>query len=71
MRRYGAVGISPLNWQKASLCQTGECVEIASYNGMVVMRNSSRPQEGQAYFTAKEFSLFVQSAKAGEFNFPG
>jgi len=57
-----------LVWQRASLCQNGECVEIAAYDGTVVMRNSARPDSGYVYFTCGEFSIFLMAAKAGEFD---
>jgi Domain of unknown function (DUF397) len=57
-----------LAWHKASLCQNGECVEIATHNDTVMMRNSTRPDSGYVYFTSEEFSTFLLAAKAGEFD---
>ena len=62
---------TPLNWYKASLCQTGECVEIAAQNGMVIMRGSTQPDAGYLYFSPEEFGSFVMGAKAGGFDFAG
>jgi Domain of unknown function (DUF397) len=56
-----------LDWHKASFCQTGECVEIAEYNDVVLMRNSAQPESGHIYFTPEEFTTFLGAAKAGEF----
>lgn len=67
MRSHGAIHPS-LDWQKASLCQNGECVEIAAYNGTVMMRKSTEPDSACLYFTPEEFSSFLKGAKAGEFN---
>jgi hypothetical protein len=59
----------PLDWHKASLCQTGECVEIATFNDTVVMRSSARPESsGYLYVTPEDFSTFIQAAKAGRFD---
>jgi len=60
-----------LDWHRASLCQTGECVEIATYHdddGVIVMRSSARPESGYLYFTRDEFSSFLRIAKAGRFD---
>lgn len=57
----------PVDWCKASLCQTGECVEIAAHEDMVVMRSSAHPDSGYVYFSRKEFGSFLAAAKAGEF----
>jgi hypothetical protein len=63
---YGALD-SSLTWQKSSLCQNGECVEIAAHGSSVLMRNTSRPKD-LAHFTATEFRLFLEAAKSGEFD---
>lgn len=67
MRSNDVIQIPGLEWQRASLCQTGECVEISAYNDLIVMRNSSQPHLGYVYFTPKEFRVFLENAKAGEF----
>jgi hypothetical protein len=58
----------PLDWHKSSLCQTGECVEIAAQSGTVIMRKSTQPDAGYVYFTPEEFGSFLMGAKAGEFD---
>jgi hypothetical protein len=57
-----------LTWNKSSLCQNGECVEIATYDDMVVMRSSALPDLGYVYFSPEEFGAFLGAVKAGEFN---
>ena len=57
-----------LDWNRSSLCQNGECVEIGAYDDMVVMRSSSQPDSGFIYFTPEDFSAFLGAAKAGEFD---
>jgi hypothetical protein len=57
-----------LDWHKASFCQTGECVEIAAYNNVVLMRSSAQPESGYIHFTPEEFATFLDAAKAGEFS---
>lgn len=57
-----------LAWYRASFCQNGECVEIATYNDTVMMRNSAWPDSGYIYFTTEDFNTFLLAAKAGEFD---
>jgi hypothetical protein len=59
---------SALDWHKASFCQTGECIEIAAYNDVVLMRSSSQPESGYVYFTPEEFNSFLEAAKSGKFD---
>jgi len=68
MPPYDSTQAKALVWQKASFCQTGECVELAAQEGAVIMRSSSQPDAGYLYFTAEEFGLFLRRAKAGEFD---
>jgi hypothetical protein len=62
---------SALDWYKASFCQTGECVEVAAYNDVVLMRNSAQPESGYVYFTPQEFNGFLVALKSGEFDLAG
>jgi Domain of unknown function (DUF397) len=67
MRSCEARQLPSLDWLRASFCQNGECVEITSHNGMVVMRNSTKP--GSAlHFTPEEFSAFLTEAKMGGYS---
>lgn len=59
---------SALEWHKASFCQTGECVEIAAYNDLVLMRSSAQPKLGYVYFSPEEFNRFLEAVKSGEFD---
>jgi hypothetical protein len=53
-------------WRKASFCQSGECVEVAEQDGMIVMRNSK--EHGQVLnFTTGVWKTFVRRIKVGEF----
>jgi Domain of unknown function (DUF397) len=65
MRSHEARLLLSLDWFKASLCQNGECVEIASHNGTVVMRNSTQPG-WVLRFTPDEFGAFLREVKASE-----
>jgi Domain of unknown function (DUF397) len=58
-------------WQKSSLCQNGECVEISAHNGTVLMRNSAQSGAGYVSITPNEFVVFLEAAKAGRFDMIG
>lgn len=55
-------------WRKASFCQSGECVEVAEVDGMIVLRDSKRPDGSVLHYTADEWRFFVHGIKAGEFD---
>jgi hypothetical protein len=55
-------------WRKASLCQGGECVEVARLNNMIVMRDSKDPRGHMLYYATEEFRSFVRSIKAGRYD---
>jgi predicted secreted Zn-dependent protease len=57
-----------LTWRKASRCMAGECVEVAKLDGMIVFRNSKRPNGRLLAYTADEWQAFVEGIKAGEFD---
>jgi hypothetical protein len=61
------IALRELAWQKASYCQSGECVEVVSKDGQVLVRNSQRPQRIVRY-TPAEWQAFVQGVRAGEFD---
>jgi len=57
-----------LTWRRSSFCASGECVEIATRDDMVLVRDSKAPQAGILSFNADEFRSFVRGVVAGEFN---
>jgi Domain of unknown function (DUF397) len=68
MRSRDVMQGASFNWCRASFCQTGECVEIAEHEDMVIMRSSAHPDAGYVYFSPKEFGSFLAAAKAGEYD---
>lgn len=67
MRPLGAWRPQP-DWRKATFCQSGECVEVAQQNGMIVLRDSKRPGRRPQRYTTEEWDSFVRGVKAGEFD---
>ena len=61
-------------WRKASFCQSGECVEVAQRNDMIVLRSSNGPRgislgaRRRVQYTTQEWQTFIRGVKAGEFD---
>jgi len=55
-------------WRKASFCYTGECVEVAAQDGLVLVRDSKAPHGSILAYTPDEFRAFAFGIKAGEFD---
>jgi hypothetical protein len=56
-------------WRKSSYSNNGTCVELARLSdGSIGVRNSNHPDAGIVQFTPTEIDLFLQGAKAGEFD---
>ncbi len=56
-----------LKWRKSSFCAANECVEIASNNGAIFLRNSTQPRKMVRY-TPEEWRAFAKGLRAGDFN---
>jgi len=58
-----------LAWLKArSSSHNGECVEIASAAGNIVMRDSKDPNGPILVYTRAEFKAFLGGARNGDFD---
>lgn len=68
MHSFGARQADLPAWRKSSFCASGECVEVAEQNGMIVLRDSKEPDGGMLSCTSGEWQLFVHDIKAGEFD---
>jgi hypothetical protein len=55
-------------WRRSTFCASGECVEIASSNGAILVRDSKALHSEPLRFTQSEFRAFVLGAAAGEYN---
>ena len=54
-------------WRKASFCQSGECVEVARQDDMIIVRDS-KERCTVLRSTVEQWRTFVQGVKAGEFD---
>ena len=74
MLSLGARQTKQLMWRKASFCASGECVEVAQGNGMIILQSSSGPRgisvgsRRRVHYTTQEWQTFVRGVKAGEFD---
>lgn len=56
------------DWRKSSFCATGACVEIATTDDEILVRDSKDSDGPILRFTAEEWSAFVAGVTAGEFS---
>jgi hypothetical protein len=56
----------PLAWRRSPLCESGTCVEVASIDGGVAIRDSKQPDGPILRFTRAEWDAFVAGVRAGE-----
>jgi hypothetical protein len=74
MLPFGVHQAKQPNWRKTSFCASGECVEVARLNGMIVLRSSNGPRgismgsTRRVRYTTDEWQSFIQGVKAGEFD---
>jgi hypothetical protein len=58
-----------LKYHKSSFCSdAGTCVEVATFDGGVVVRDSKNPDSSALHFSATEWDAFIRGVKKGEFN---
>jgi hypothetical protein len=58
-----------LSWRKArSSVGNGACVEVASFQDMVAVRDSKNPHGAVLTYSAVEWRTFLDGAKKGEFD---
>lgn len=55
-------------WRKASFSASGDCVEVAERDSMIMMRDSNSPRSHMLRYTAEEWQAFLHGVKAGEFD---
>jgi Domain of unknown function (DUF397) len=68
MRSHRTPQAKQPGWRKASFCQSGECVEVAQRDAMIVLRDSKKPRGHVLSYTLEEWQAFVRGVKAGEFD---
>ena len=57
-----------LTWKKSSRSMAGQCVEVATQDGEILVRDSKNPSGPVLAYTAGEWRAFLEGAKRGEFD---
>jgi hypothetical protein len=61
--------INPLNWRKsARSINAGNCTEVASSAGVVVVRDSQDPHSLMLPYSAESWLAFLKAARTGYFD---
>jgi len=53
-------------FRTASFCNGGECVEVAQRDGMIVLRDSTRPNGIMLRYAVGGWGSFVRNIKSGQ-----
>jgi Domain of unknown function (DUF397) len=65
---HGADAWSTATWRRSSACGDAGCLEVASRDGLVALRDSNHPDAAPLVLTEAEWATFIIGAKAGEFD---
>ena len=57
-----------LKWRKSTFSSMGNCVEVASDCGEVLLRDSKDPTGPWMRYTTAEWDAFLRGAKNGDFD---
>lgn len=61
--------VADLKWRKAQRSAgNGACVEVASYQDMVAVRDSKDPNGPVLTYAHDEWNVFLRGAKSGDFD---
>jgi len=59
---------SPLHWQGPRQCSAGTCVQVATTEDHVYVRDGKHPEGTPLRFTHEEWRAFVASVRDGQFS---
>jgi len=57
-----------LVWVKSARCESSHCVEVASLDNAMALRNSTDPAK-HLTFSAEDWTAFVAGVRNGEFDY--
>jgi hypothetical protein len=52
-------------WRKATFCASGECLEVAQGNGVILIRDSVQPRGVVLQSAARDWQSLIGRVKAG------
>jgi Domain of unknown function (DUF397) len=55
-------------WRRASFCASGECIEVAQRDSLIMLRDSTQPRDGTVHCAAEQWRSFIRDIRAGEFD---
>ena len=58
----------PPAWRRASFCASGECVEVAQQDSVIILRDSTQPHGSMLRYAAGDWGSFVRDIKSGKLN---
>jgi len=68
MSSYVADNNSQVAWRKASFCAASQCVEVAVWRGMLVVRGAEKSNGPMLSYTTRQWQAFIHEIKAGRFD---
>ena len=54
-------------WHRSSFCSDGACVEVASINNGIAVRDGKNPEVRSLWFDKAEWNTFLNGVVAGDF----
>jgi hypothetical protein len=61
-----ADGSSLVMWRRSSFCASGDCLEVAEQDQMILIRDSKNPGQAPLRYSRAELKAFAEAIKAGE-----
>ena len=65
--RANKLPVSPI-FRKSSFCASGECLEVGQRDGLIILRDSTRPRGIVLHYDAAIWRSFIRDVKAGEYD---
>jgi len=56
------------SWRTATMSTGGDCVQVGSNAGQVLVRHSKHPGGPVIFYTRREWAAFIDGVKKGEFD---
>lgn len=60
--------LGTVSWRTAAMSASGDCVEVGSQAGLILVRHSKDPDGPVLSYSRREWAAFLDGAKKGEFD---